>query len=351
MNFDFSKIDLKKIDKKVWACIGAGAVALVLVIVLIIVAVSGNSSDGRDSQDGSQKPGSQQTGNQKPGKEDSESESVGSELTGTEDVETESTEGTEVEGTETEGTENDGSGDSQSQGTNNGGSQGTNSSGTESSEPEEGSKELPIGLYPNEDWTMPVTAIEAGKSLYFDAYRVGGMTATIEDADAYVIYNGTRYEAQNGKVVFAVEDLLADRPILLEIGNNGNAKKSFTIKWAAKKGTYENPDGISSLNGTQNSMHIEEDNEQGYFYLYTAEKSGTIKLRVVSASNNAKVYIKAFDKNNSVVQDLGNSEDDKGGYIELKVNAGDVIEISLYARPNDDWEYPASDIVWTGEYK
>lgn len=225
-------------------------------------------------------------------------------------------------------------------------------------EPTEGTKENPISCYPDNNQenpaftTITLPQISGGSSLYFNVYRIGGREIVIEDSDAYVIYNGTKYTAKNGKVQFTTEEISAEKAQLMEIGNTGSSTKVFKLNCQSPVGTYENPVKVDAMNGDSHSAHIAKNDEQGYYFFFTADKNGTIKLVLESASNGANVGIRAM--NHNTMRSESNTEGNEFAgmdYIELAVSAGDEIEISVFAQPNDNWEFPETDVVWSGSYK
>lgn len=205
----------------------------------------------------------------------------------------------------------------------------------------------PISCYPDSgndsDFYVTLTELAPNASQVYDIYRVGGMQITIEDANAYVIYNGTKYTASNGKVQFTAEDVTADKAIQIEVGNTGSASKTFSLRCQALKGTYENPVTLSTLNGSQYSLRIAKNEEEGYYYSYTAEKSGTITFKIVSASNSANVGFRITRMSDCYQCDFESE-------VTFTVEAGDVLEILLCTQPNSKWERPATDVVWTASY-
>ena len=113
---------------------------------------------------------------------------------------------------------------------------------------------------------------------------------TINDADAYVICNGTKYTAKNGKVSFKVPNALASDAVSFQIGNNGSSAKSFTIKFANLKGSYANPEKISKLTG---------DFEQSDFVFKTTGVSNVCERSAVMLADK--------DYNNLVVKKVASN--------------------------------------------
>lgn len=214
-------------------------------------------------------------------------------------------------------------------------------------EPVEGStKDNAIACYPDsgdpDSFTVNLTKIPGKSSLYFNLYRVGGMKITIENSNAYVVYNGTKYTAKNGKVTFTVENVSADKAVLVQVGNTASSAKTFVLKCNAPKGTFENPETLKKADGSKHSVHIEENDDQGYFYTYTAEKDGTLVFNIQSASNSANVNFRVTCDNYQATPDKS---------VEISVKKGDVVQIIVYSDPNDYWEIPATDVVWSVKYQ
>lgn len=209
-----------------------------------------------------------------------------------------------------------------------------------------GSKDQPYEVIPDLD-TMSVTTVEvpAGKVLYYTIQRVGGMYLTIEDSDAYVITSsGNRYDANNGKVAFVVEDAMANEYVSFQIGNKGGSGKVFTIKFSNLNGSYQNPEELSELSG---SKSLSSGDEDGWYYRYTATETGKIRFYI---EYTAESDITVTNLSTSAVRNFeadGNGND----YIELDVTAGDRIMIQICVKPDSNWDYPATDITWRGEYQ
>lgn len=201
-----------------------------------------------------------------------------------------------------------------------------------------GSKNQPYLETPNlSNMTLTTVSIPAGKTLYYGIYRVGNMILTINDANAYVIESdGTRHNASGGKVSFKVEDALASDYVLLQIGNNSSSAKSFTIKFSNPTGSQMNPTILSSL-GSEYQASVKANEQQGYFYKYTAQQTGTIRFYLKSADCVVRVT-----NNTTMKQEVVETN---GGYVDLPVSQGDEISINV-ART----DYSAGTIVWSAQF-
>jgi len=215
----------------------------------------------------------------------------------------------------------------------------------------EGSADTPYMEIPNsETMTVTTVAIPAGGILYYDIYRVGGMILTIEDPNAYVEYNGERYDAQNGVVTIWLENALASDAVSFGFGNTGSSDASFVVDFSNPTGSYQNPT-ILEVMGYDNQISLEEGNEVGYYYKYYAEQAGTIRFyltasadSIIVVTNNRNSAQRSNDTDELLTDENGES------YFELEVEEGDEIIITVGAKPNKRGKYPATDITWKGIY-
>lgn len=197
------------------------------------------------------------------------------------------------------------------------------------------------------DNSMSVTTvtIPSGKSLFYGIYRVGSMILTINNPNAYVVCNGTRYDAQGGSLTMTVPAALASEAVIFEVGNTGG-DASFTLVFTNVAGSQANPVIISSM-GADNTVNLPEGDSDGYYYKYIAEKSGTIRFTMTASADS----ILSVTNNRNSAQRTTEADLVEGtNYIELEVSAGDEIVILVGAKPNMRNQYPAATITWNGKY-
>lgn len=218
-----------------------------------------------------------------------------------------------------------------------------------------GSKSQPYLETPDSNMTVKTVQIPAGKALYYDIYRVGGKYLTINDSDAYVIYNGTRYNSSGGSVSFVVGSALASDAVSFQIGNSSSSAKSFKISFYDVYGTYDNPEIIKKMDGKQITTTLYDGDDTGYTYKYTAEKDGIIRFYV---KNSLDEFLFSATRNmysdgllipvQSTFVD-GVKTDDSGNYIEVEVLKGDTVMIGVSSYPMGAY-YPAATVKWYGVY-
>ena len=214
----------------------------------------------------------------------------------------------------------------------------------------EGSAAQPYLEIPDENMTVTTVAIPAGGTLYYDIYRVGGMILIINDANAYVEYNGDRYDAVNGVVEIWLEKALASDAISFVFGNNGSSDTSFYVEFLNPTGSYMNPTIIETM-GEDIQISLEEGNDVGHYYKYYAEQTGTLHFYLTASVDSLIVVT----NNRNSAQRSNDGEDlltDENGnpYVKIEVEEGDELLIAVGAKPNKRGKFPATDITWYGKY-
>lgn len=207
----------------------------------------------------------------------------------------------------------------------------------EPTEPPEGSEANPIFL-PKLSNTVTVPA---GKTVYYYG-NFSGMMMTVTGTGNY-IYNGTSYEIDG--VAIPVKSDSPRTPIIVAIQNTGDADAEYTISFAYPLGTMDNP--ATAVLG-DNAATVEA-NTEGYFFTYTAEKTGTLVM-TMPAGNWQYTVNNLTTGRNGDMQD--SSMDPVVNPYELPVTANDEIQIIVNTfNPDDVWHAPAGSVSFNLAYK
>ncbi len=193
--------------------------------------------------------------------------------------------------------------------------------------------------------------IAAGTNAYFTMYHIGGMIFTINDADAYVIYGGTTYNAVDGAVSFQLPPSNPMMPVNFQIGNNGTEAKTFDVTLSYPVGARENPEEISYM--SEFAASLEEGNDQGYYFKWIAEGTGTLEVEVMNATEGVEYDVILMNNNTYANRSLAYdaTENDYGvTVVVLEVNEGDEVIIQVATMPDESWNYPALDITLYGTF-
>lgn len=190
--------------------------------------------------------------------------------------------------------------------------------------------------------------IQPNHETYFNLYRmVTAVILTIDNEDAYVIYNGKTYEAKNGVVtVSGIQSQYTNSPVEIVIGNKGTAEATFDVKLSHPAGTQSNPYKLKL--GTFTTK-LEKGNEMGAFYSWTATKSGTFTITLDSATNNANVGITITVVEGNIPVQYSMAEGETSLSVEVK--EGESISIVIAVEPDEKWNRPASEVKTTASVK
>lgn len=185
--------------------------------------------------------------------------------------------------------------------------------------------------------------VNAGEIVLFHLYKVSGMTVRITDASAYVIYENKTYTPdKSGYVYVPVTSDSPNTPIAIQIGNGGKENKTYAVKLSFPEGSDMNP--YDATAGTIKT-NIAADNEKGVYYQYTAEKDGTMTIKLKNVTSGVKCDIRVTVVDSSYIpQQYLLSESGDGKTLTIEIHAGDEIEINYVAMPDENFKYPAATI-------
>ena len=176
------------------------------------------------------------------------------------------------------------------------------------------------------DFTATVT-VPANTTYYCMAYRVGGMLMTIN--------GGAPVECTTQGMMM---------PYTWTIVNDSDEAAQYTIVVAAPIGTMDNPEILFRPNSI--NVNIAEGNNQGYYYKWTSNAEGSLKLTCPTVEGvNYDVIM--LNKNTYQQKWLQDSTD---GTVSLDVKPGDEVIIQIAVMPDAQWNIPALQTTLRGEF-
>lgn len=191
--------------------------------------------------------------------------------------------------------------------------------------------------------------IPAGGAVYYQSYMVHGMVLIIQDADAYVTYNGTTYGADaNGivRVPIANGNPMSP-PVVLVVGNTGASGEKYTLNFTYPAGTFQNPEKLPAA-GTFTTK-LEEADDDGYYYSWTADQAGTISFMIDQVTEGTEGDIRLTSSgsySSPWLTEDGVTDADGNTWVSMDVQPGDELTIQVVALMDEDtWIAPASEIV------
>ena len=214
--------------------------------------------------------------------------------------------------------------------------------------PIEDNKEEPIEIGSTLEFTAEV---KANHIVYFNLFRVNDTTLTIKSKDAYVIYNGVKYEAKNG--VVTVPNLYSqytNMPVAIQIGNKGTKDASYAVVLSYPDGHRENP---IDLPFKSFSVDVKKNNDQGVYYDWKATDSGTLTLtldKVTSKSGNVAADITVTVTGANLIPHQYMLSEVDGNTLTIEVNDGDSVSICVGVMPNESNKYLAATVDVTASF-
>lgn len=194
--------------------------------------------------------------------------------------------------------------------------------------------------------------ISKGKFLCYHAYNVGGMILTIEDADAYVIYNGVTYGADaNGRITVALEPAMPMMPTALTVGNSGTVREAYTLSFSYPLGHRENPIILTDI--TSFTTELEAGDEDGVYYSWTPAKTGPVTFRITGVeSEDANVTGDICINDGLKVLSADGVADENGDLVlTLDVTAGEPVAIQVLIPVDmETWIISAGKVTVAGAY-
>lgn len=186
-------------------------------------------------------------------------------------------------------------------------------------------------------------SVKAGQYARFDLYRMFDMVLEIESDYAYIVYNGEVYLPEDGVLTFELVYTSNDvsSPCTLYIGNFGNKDTAFTVKLSTLPGTQNNPVALPLGTFTTCTPYGAD---QGYYYTFTAQKSGTLTVTFESIDIKKDCQISLYNLNTYAYVVETN------GTLSIQVNAGDTVQINV-AVMDAKYEFPAATIVATATFE
>ena len=189
--------------------------------------------------------------------------------------------------------------------------------------------------------------VSAGELVYFNLYRLSETNLTIEDPNAYVIYNGTTYRAQNG--VVTVPNLYSantNTPISIAIGNSGAVDRVFAVALSYDPGHHMNPIPLSNGNL---STFCAAGNSQGVYYTFTATKAGNLTIKL-NQTVDCNITITS-DIVEGGTRSVSLSDNPGSTSLSFKMVEGETVSVCVVMNPVNGFNYPEATVNTTIRFR
>ena len=196
--------------------------------------------------------------------------------------------------------------------------------------------------------TFDTVQIPAGKTVYYKVKDVAGATAAV-GGDGLLVWNGT--EQQSVTIPESSERVVG----LLGIRNNGDTEQNYTVEVSYDTlGTRQNPEPYTG----EMTLTLDTGDMVGYYYVFTADKDGTMTVSLSSkrghAANtlSAGIDVTLSREGTAATPKMTDTatEDTGSKTVSIQVAEGDQVRIHVTA-PNSakSWKIAFTAAVAAGE--
>ncbi len=186
--------------------------------------------------------------------------------------------------------------------------------------------------------------LSGAQEVYCKFNRVADVLGiVIADPDAYIRYGSTTVGADvSGNVKVSFEEIGAEAPWVLVIGNSGTAQERYTVEAVYEKGSVGNPEPLTTL-GNMGLIKYPAGDTNGYCYSYTTPKNGVFSVQVKNKpAVSYDVVLSADDEEAKM------SESQTEREVTLPLEAGQTVKIHIFANPDENDTYPELSVrLWT----
>ncbi len=185
--------------------------------------------------------------------------------------------------------------------------------------------------------------LKPGKVHYIDIYKVTDVWLQVNNEDIYVEYGSKTYTATDGSVGLMISAPSTFEPAQLGFGNSGEETVTITVEMSNLEGSFDNPFTVQLGEFTAN---VAAGNNQGVYYLFTAEEDGYLSLQCIGITPELKYDFAMMNLTTSAmrsVADDGETSSDTGNpVVTMAMNKGEQVRITISVMPDEYNNYPAA---------
>lgn len=209
-----------------------------------------------------------------------------------------------------------------------------------------GTEENPIEMGATSSFQV---VVPPGHEMHYNFYRiVSTLYLSVRNENAYILYNGTRYEPTGGTISIPVVADDANSIVKVVFGNSGKETQTYTVTMAAPPGSMGNPFSLQIGDFTAN---VPAGSDQGIFYTFTPDMDGVFSVEVKQVTAGVKYGVSlttVTPSGGSVQRNLEDSTTNADGNKVVAINAynGTKIDVNIATLPVEG-AYPAGTFKLT----
>lgn len=199
--------------------------------------------------------------------------------------------------------------------------------------------------------SFKTVSVPAGETVYYDIFGANKTIMTVEDENAFIVYNGKTYTPENGVISLYVESMNPRMPVAVQVGNSGSIEKTVELSFNALLGSYGNPQVLTDI--SEFTTSLEANNYDGHYYQWVATGTGTVTFKVGAVTTGVEADVRLSSDGSDDVPWLSDGKTDAEGnaIVELAVKQNDKVLIQVVAQPDETtFEVLAADITVNGVF-
>lgn len=184
--------------------------------------------------------------------------------------------------------------------------------------------------------------VAPGQLVYYHLYRLDDMFLTVNHATSYVVYNGKTYEGTKGFTVHCPDTYT---PAAMAFGNSGTTTRTYTVTLEAPRGSFNNP---YDLKLEEFTTKVDAGNDQGVYYLFTAEEDGKLTVQCTKVSPDGIRYdYTLLNEDTMAMRTIQDDGDKEKGIVSVSVKKGHTVRLTIGTLPDESNSYPAATFTST----
>ena len=193
--------------------------------------------------------------------------------------------------------------------------------------------------------------IEPGKEFHAIVYtRAATLYMSCRSKDLTFEYNDKTYEPKNGIVGSYLKSPDTYTPVKLVFTNTSKEKKTFTLTFGMKPGTFDNPYAFE-LGELQIDVPAGAFEGKGIHYSWVAEEDGYLSLELLEATADCAFTLYNLSSYQYLISDTDLEPDTENPTLRIKARKGQEIMLITSTVPNADFTYPAGSFKFNATFK
>ncbi len=193
--------------------------------------------------------------------------------------------------------------------------------------------------------------IEPGKEYHAVVFtRAATLYMSCRSKDLTFQYNGKTYESKNGIVGTYVSGPDTYTPAKVVFKNTSDEKKTFTLTFGQKPGTFDNPYGFE-LGELEVDVPAGANDGKGVHYSWVAGADGYLTLELLEKTTECSFTLYNLNSYQYLISDTDLEADTENPTLRIKAKKGQEVMLIVSTVPAADFTYPAGSFKFNAAFK